>query len=89
MLNHFESTDTFPNDSLETDKKNGPMTLVKELEHASDEKFSHDPELLSRIPDFDAESKRVTRTIDFRMMPLFCIFYFVDFLDRANIGNAT
>lgn len=37
----------------------------------------------------EAEENRITRTIDRRMMPLFCIFYFVDYLDRANIGNAT
>ncbi|KAI8888239.1 MFS general substrate transporter [Backusella circina FSU 941] len=94
MLNRLESTDTILNDSLETivDKKNTPKALVEELEHASEVgKFtsSHDAELLSRITDFEAESKKVTRIIDYRMMPLFCIFYFVDFLDRANIGNAT
>jgi hypothetical protein len=33
--------------------------------------------------------KKLVRRLDWRIMPLFCIFYFADFLDRANIGNAT
>lgn len=35
------------------------------------------------------EEKRLIKTLDWHILPLFCIFYFVDFLDRANIGNAT
>ncbi|CEP08234.1 hypothetical protein [Parasitella parasitica] len=35
------------------------------------------------------EMKRLIRKLDLRIMPLFCLFYFSDFLDRANIGNAT
>lgn len=35
------------------------------------------------------EEKRLVRKLDIRIIPLFCAFYFVDFLDRSNIGNAT
>lgn len=35
------------------------------------------------------EEKRLVRKLDMRIIPLFCAFYFVDFLDRSNIGNAT
>ncbi|ORZ12407.1 major facilitator superfamily domain-containing protein [Absidia repens] len=35
------------------------------------------------------QEKKIVRALDLRMMPLFCVFYFADFLDRANIGNAT
>lgn len=48
-----------------------------------------DKELVSQIQDRELEEKKILKTLDRRMMPLFCIFYFVDFLDRANIGNAT
>ncbi|KAI9282332.1 major facilitator superfamily domain-containing protein [Sporodiniella umbellata] len=34
------------------------------------------------------EIKTLVNTLDIRIMPLFCLFYFADFLDRANIGNA-
>jgi hypothetical protein len=48
-----------------------------------------DKELISQIQDRHLEEKNILKTLDRRMMPLFCLFYFVDFLDRANIGNAT
>ncbi|KAI8387441.1 major facilitator superfamily domain-containing protein [Blakeslea trispora] len=35
------------------------------------------------------DEKRLVKALDLRIMPLFCLFYFADFLDRANIGNAT
>jgi hypothetical protein len=58
----------------------------KQFEEVS---LDNDQHLIAGIEDREAEQKRIRRTIDFRMMPLFCIFYFVDYLDRANIGNAT
>lgn len=39
--------------------------------------------------EVQVEEKRIVRALDKRMLPLFCVFYFTDFLDRANIGNAT
>lgn len=60
----------------------------KHLENISNE-TNEDSELIATIEDKAAEERRITRIIDFRMMPLFCIFYFMDYLDRANIGNAT
>ncbi|KAK4521500.1 glycine hydroxymethyltransferase shm1 [Mucor velutinosus] len=56
---------------------------------SQDNMKSSDQELIGHIVDRTTEEKKITRIIDCRMMPLFCIFYFVDFLDRANIGNAT
>ncbi|KAI9483211.1 MAG: major facilitator superfamily domain-containing protein [Benjaminiella poitrasii] len=37
----------------------------------------------------EQDEKKLVRKLDWRIMPLFCLFYFADFLDRANIGNAT
>lgn len=37
----------------------------------------------------EQDEKKLVRKLDYRIMPLFCLFYFADFLDRANIGNAT
>lgn len=34
------------------------------------------------------DEKRLLRKLDLHLIPLFCAFYFVDFLDRSNIGNA-
>ncbi|KAL9542101.1 hypothetical protein MBANPS3_008779 [Mucor bainieri] len=62
----------------------------KKREYNSQDKLqSSDQALIAHIVDKATEEKKITRIIDCRMMPLFCIFYFVDFLDRANIGNAT
>lgn len=41
------------------------------------------------VDNANKEEKKITRTIDRHMMPLLCLFYFMDYLDRANIGNAT
>lgn len=43
----------------------------------------------SRDLEEEEEEKAVVRALDRRMLPLFCVFYFTDYLDRANIGNAT
>lgn len=40
------------------------------------------------VPIDREEEKEIVRALDRRMLPLFCVFYFTDFLDRANIGNA-
>lgn len=53
-----------------------------------EQSIATDEELIAQIEDIELEEKRILKTLDRRMMPLFCIFYFVDFLDRANIGNA-
>ena len=37
----------------------------------------------------DQDEKELVKALDLRIMPLFCLFYFADSLDRANIGNAT
>ncbi|KAG2227300.1 hypothetical protein INT45_004255, partial [Circinella minor] len=45
-------------------------------------------ELLNKDKEQQQEQQLV-RKIDLHVIPLFCTFYFVDFLDRSNIGNAT
>ncbi|KAI9319244.1 major facilitator superfamily domain-containing protein [Dichotomocladium elegans] len=35
------------------------------------------------------DERKVVRALDWHLLPLFCVFYFTDYLDRANIGNAT
>ncbi|KAI9498837.1 major facilitator superfamily domain-containing protein [Zychaea mexicana] len=37
----------------------------------------------------EEEEKKIVRALDRHLMPLFCVFYFTDYLDRANIGNAS
>lgn len=37
----------------------------------------------------EAAEKKLVMKLDLHILPLFCLFYFADFLDRANIGNAT
>lgn len=36
----------------------------------------------------DAETKRIIRKIDIRLMPMLTLLYLLSFLDRSNIGNA-
>ncbi|CAO3649795.1 unnamed protein product [Mucor fragilis] len=73
----------------------GDTVSSDDFEHEKREYYSQnklqasDQELIAHIVDRATEEKKITRIIDCRMLPLFCIFYFVDFLDRANIGNAT
>ncbi|KAI9008783.1 major facilitator superfamily domain-containing protein [Phycomyces nitens] len=38
--------------------------------------------------DRQIQEAKIVRALDIHIMPLFCIFYFTDHLDRANIGNA-
>ena len=54
-----------------------------------DEKKIEVKDILANMIDRQAEEKKIVRALDLRMMPLFCVFYFTDYLDRANIGNAT
>ncbi|KAI8089247.1 major facilitator superfamily domain-containing protein [Halteromyces radiatus] len=50
---------------------------------------THHVEIMNeRNEDILAQEKKIVRRLDWRIMPLFCVFYFADFLDRANIGNA-
>ncbi|GAB7364660.1 hypothetical protein MBLNU230_g5462t1 [Neophaeotheca triangularis] len=36
----------------------------------------------------DAETKRILRKVDFRLIPMLTLLYVLAFLDRSNIGNA-
>lgn len=53
----------------------------------------HEPEILpvagesAASPDL-AETKRIIRKIDYRLIPLLAFLYMLTFLDRVNIGNA-
>ncbi|KAI7878513.1 MFS general substrate transporter [Lichtheimia hyalospora FSU 10163] len=41
------------------------------------------------VTDEVEQERKLVKALDMRLLPLFCVFYFTDFLDRANIGNAT
>ncbi|KAL9542748.1 hypothetical protein MBANPS3_008457 [Mucor bainieri] len=56
------------------------------LENSSSPSFADTKDVQHIDPQ---DEKKLVRTLDIRIMPLFCLFYFADFLDRANIGNAT
>lgn len=64
----------------------GSHTLVDEYQGFSDK---NNLQQQQEEEDTSLEEKKILKSLDIHMMPLFCIFYFVDFLDRANIGNAT
>lgn len=34
------------------------------------------------------EDRRITRKVDFRLLPILTLLYLLSFLDRSNIGNA-
>lgn len=36
----------------------------------------------------DAETKRILRKVDYRLLPVLTILYILSYLDRSNIGNA-
>ncbi|KAG0767996.1 hypothetical protein G6F57_003513 [Rhizopus arrhizus] len=81
-----ESTKIETTDSFNETQKNISMMSLNSTVHVSLE--DNDVENLNGT-SVQAEQKRLLRKLDLRIMPLFCLFYFVDFLDRANIGNAT
>ncbi|KAI9273521.1 major facilitator superfamily domain-containing protein [Helicostylum pulchrum] len=64
-------------------------STIKTLADEYDDNQTKTQDLVANIIDREAEEKKILKQLDCRMLPLFCIFYFVDFLDRANIGNAT
>ena len=81
-----ESTKIETTYSFNETQKNISMMSLNSTVHVSLE--DNDVENLNGT-SVQAEQKRLLRKLDLRIMPLFCLFYFVDFLDRANIGNAT
>ncbi|KAL2427972.1 putative transporter [Exophiala dermatitidis] len=43
----------------------------------------------SNLPRYDdAETKRILRKVDYRLLPMLTLLYVLAFLDRGNIGNA-
>lgn len=76
MSKTLRSTTTFEDIDL-SDNKLG----------AEHKECTRDVEQLDTLIDPE-EEKEIVRALDRRMLPLFCVFYFTDFLDRANIGNA-
>ncbi|KAI7892932.1 major facilitator superfamily domain-containing protein [Mucor mucedo] len=68
--------------SLETNNQNIDLDSgfsCVSLKDANNEVFYIDEKL----------EKALVKKLDWHILPLFCLFYFADFLDRANIGNAT
>ncbi|KAI7849476.1 major facilitator superfamily domain-containing protein [Circinella umbellata] len=56
---------------------------------AGDDQITSTPSVPLELSNKDKEQEQLVRKIDLHVIPLFCTFYFVDFLDRSNIGNAT
>lgn len=75
-------------EKLDTTYTGNDMELIHTGSHTLVGEF-HDFKHNQLKVDTVDEEKKILKALDLRMMPLFCIFYFVDFLDRANIGNAT
>ncbi|KAI9299354.1 hypothetical protein BJ944DRAFT_245355 [Cunninghamella echinulata] len=70
------------------------MGKIKDIRHMPDNDSSssiHEKMqiMVDNIENPEEQEKKIVKALDIRMMPLFCIFYFTDYLDRANIGNAT
>jgi hypothetical protein len=43
----------------------------------------------SNLPNYDdAETKRVLRKVDYRLVPMLVLLYLICFVDKGNIGNA-
>lgn len=43
----------------------------------------------SNLPNYDdAETKRVLRKVDYRLVPMLMLLYLICFVDKGNIGNA-
>ncbi|KAI7901670.1 major facilitator superfamily domain-containing protein [Cokeromyces recurvatus] len=80
-------------DRFYKEEEESSITKKQEVAYDKNDSFqsSNDRDLIiaAQIKDKEVEEKVITRIIDRHMMPLFCVFYFMDFLDRANIGNAT
>jgi hypothetical protein len=45
-------------------------------------------EIIASVGINKEQEKKLVRKLDWHILPLYCTFYFADFLDRANIGNA-
>ncbi|KAI8987241.1 major facilitator superfamily domain-containing protein [Mycotypha africana] len=83
---------------LENSRHVHPPSTLDNVSQFDNEKFFLDDNRLSSLTK-DEESnsgiinaedeKKLVRKLDLHIMPLFCLFYFSDYLDRANIGNAT
>ena len=59
------------------------------VKHKSAFKLTNTKTLKTMLPEFDSdETKRITRKVDFRLIPVLTILYIVSFIDRSNIGNA-
>ena len=59
------------------------------VKHKSASKLTNTKTLKAMLPEFDSdETKRITRKVDFRLIPVLTILYIVSFIDRSNIGNA-
>lgn len=68
-------------------KSNESLQKVDSLEKAIETEHGGLDE--TDLPDYhDAETTRILRKVDFRLVPMLTILYLLAFLDRGNIGNA-
>lgn len=74
---------TWADSAVEFDVDEDPQRKCHEKEYADSSTIA--TSICVVDPD---QERRLVRRIDLHILPLFCVFYFADFLDRSNIGNA-
>ncbi|ORE07999.1 MFS general substrate transporter [Rhizopus microsporus var. microsporus] len=81
-----DSTKIEPNGYLDDHHKTQSMISLNNTSTIDVYSTMEDAKLYETINELN--EKKLVKKLDLRIMPLFCLFYFADFLDRANIGNA-
>ncbi|ORY93357.1 major facilitator superfamily domain-containing protein [Syncephalastrum racemosum] len=78
------ASNTWADSAVEFDVREDPRQKYHEKEFADNSTIATSISVVD--PD---QERRLVRRIDLHILPLFCVFYFADFLDRSNIGNAS
>lgn len=58
-------------------------------DHSENDGHDAKPGVVVEHPSDSTAVRRVIRKLDLRLAPLFAVLYFVAYLDRSNIGNAS
>lgn len=72
-------------ESLDIKPKDSAMVELKDIQQTTSMEQTSELEDLYIDP---VKEKKLTRKLDFFLMPIFCYIYFLSSLDRSNIGNA-
>lgn len=101
MVDKISSKSNFSEKTtVDYDEKFAELKKAEYIDHQSvdfDSGFSVVPSFKESHENFEndivridkSDEKKLVKKLDLHILPLFCLFYFADFLDRANIGNAT